>query len=62
MMDISLQTDAHTAKRAWRNKEVHGRLSDMQFVPDLHPAEATWQASVTENTIGIVPLSQRSAS
>ena len=39
---------------AWRNKEVHERLSDMQIVLDLHPGEASWQASVTENTIGIV--------
>ena len=26
----------------------------MQIVFDLHPGEASWQASVTENTIGIV--------
>ena len=35
--------------RAWRNKEVHERLRDMQIVLDLHPGET----SVTENTIGI---------
>ena len=39
---------------AWRNKEVHDRLSDMQIVLELHPGEAAWQASVTENTFGIV--------
>ena len=38
----------------WRNKEVHERLSDIQIVLDLRPGEASWQASVTENTIGIV--------
>ena len=26
----------------------------MQIVLDVHPGEASWQASVTENTIGIV--------
>ena len=26
----------------------------MQIVIDLHPREASWQALVTENTIGIV--------
>ena len=39
---------------AWRNKEVHERLSDMQIVMDLHPGEASWQAFVIENTIGVV--------
>ena len=29
-------------------------LSDTQIVLDLHPEEAAWQASVAENTIGIV--------
>ena len=38
----------------WRDKEVHERLSDIQIVLDLRPGEASWQASVTENTIGIV--------
>ena len=35
-------------------QEVHDRLSDMHLVLDLHPREASWQASVTEYTIGIV--------
>ena len=43
----TLRTDP---EGAWRNKEVHERLSDMQIVLDLHPGEASWQASVTENT------------
>ena len=47
----TLRTDP---EGAWRNKEVHERLSDMQIVLDVHPGEASWQASVTENTIGIV--------
>ena len=47
----TLRTDP---EGAWRNKEVHERLSDMPIVLDLHPGEASWQASVTENTIGIV--------
>ena len=41
-------------KGAWRNKELHERLSDMEIVLGLHPGEAPWQASVTENTIRIV--------
>ena len=32
-------------------KEHGERLSDMQTVLDLHPGEASWQASDTENTI-----------
>ena len=47
----TLRTDP---EGAWRNREVHERLSDMQIVLDLHPGEASWQASDTENTIGIV--------
>ena len=47
----TLRTDP---EGAWRNKEVHERLSDMPIVLDLHPGEASWQASVTENTIGIL--------
>ena len=47
----ALRTDQ---EGAWRNKEVHERLSDMEIVLDLHPGEAPWQASVTENTIRIV--------
>ena len=39
---------------AWRNKGLHERLSDTQIVLDLHPVEASWQASVTANTIVIV--------
>ena len=39
---------------AWRNREVHEWLSDMQIALDLHPGDASWQASVTEHTIGIV--------
>ena len=39
---------------SWRHEDVHERLSDMQIVLDLHPGEASRQASVTENTIGIV--------
>ena len=35
---------------AWRNREVHERLIDMRLVLDLHPGEASWQASVTETT------------
>ena len=35
---------------AWRNKEVHERVSDVQIILDLHPGEMPWQASVTENT------------
>ena len=33
---------------AWRNKEVHERLSDMQFSLNLHPGEAPWQESIAE--------------
>ena len=40
----TLRTDP---EGAWRNKEVHERLSDMQIVLDVHPGEASWQASVT---------------
>ena len=47
----TLRTDS---EGAWRNKEVHERLGEMQSVWDLHPGEASWQASVTKNTIGIV--------
>ena len=47
----TLQTDLEGARR---NKEVHERLSDMEIVLDLHVGEASWQASVTENIIGIV--------
>ena len=47
----TLRTDS---EGAWRNKEVHERLGEMQSVWDLHPGVASWQASVTENTIGIV--------
>ena len=51
---ISVFRRMHTLRTdpegAWRNKEVHERLSDMQIVLDLHPGEASWQASVTENT------------
>ena len=47
----TLRTDPERAKR---NKEGHVRLSDMQIVLDLHPGQASWQASVTENTIGIL--------
>ena len=47
----TLRTDP---EGAWRNNEVHERLSDMQLVLDLHPGEASWQASVIANTIGIV--------
>ena len=39
---------------AWRNKEAHERLSDMQIVIDLPPGEASWLESVIENTTGIV--------
>ena len=39
---------------AWRNKEVHEKLSDTQIVLDLHPGDASWHAFVTENTIGFV--------
>ena len=40
---------------AWRNKEVHERLSDTQIILDLHPGEVPRKASVTENTtFGIV--------
>ena len=47
----TLRTDP---EGAWRNREVHERLSDMQMVLDLHPGEASWQACVTANTIGSV--------
>ena len=47
----ALRTDP---EGAWRNKEVHERLSDMQIVLYLHPGGASWQASVKENTVGIV--------
>ena len=47
----TLRTDP---EGAWRNREVHDRPSDMQIALDLHPGEASWQASVTENTFGIV--------
>ena len=48
---LTLRTDP---EGAWRNREVHDRPSDMQIALDLHPGEASWRASVTENTIGIV--------
>ena len=47
----TLRTDP---EGAWRNREVHERLSDMHIVLDVPPGEASLQASVTENTIGIV--------
>ena len=47
----TLRTDP---EGAWRNSEAHERLCDMQIVLELHPGEASWQASVTENTIEIV--------
>ena len=55
-MVISLRTDALQTdlEGAWRNKEVHGKLTDMHIVLDLHPGEASWHASVTETTSGIV--------
>ena len=37
---------------AWRNKEVHARLSDMQIGLDLHPGEASWHAHDDENRTG----------
>ena len=53
---ISVLGRMHTLRTdpegAWRNIEVHERLSDMQIV--LDPGEASWQASVTGNTVGIV--------
>ena len=47
----TLRTDP---EEAWRNKELHQRLSDMQIVVDLHHGEESWQASVIENTMGKV--------
>ena len=47
----TLRTDP---EEAWRNKEMHERLRDMQIILDIHPGDASWQASVAENTIGIV--------
>ena len=38
---------------AWRNTDLHERQSDMNSVIDLHPSDASWQASVTEKTIGV---------
>ena len=49
-----MHTQRTDPEGAWRNKEVHERLSDMQIILDLHPGEASWQASVIGNTIGIV--------
>ena len=55
---ISVFGQIHTLRTdpegAWPNKEVHERLSHMQVVLDLQPGEALWQASVTDNTVGIV--------
>ena len=55
---ISVLGRMHTLRTdpegAWRKQKVHERLSDMQIVLDHHPGEASWQASGTENTIGIV--------
>ena len=54
---ISVFRRTHTLRAdpdgAWRNRGVHQRLSDMQIVLDLHQGEASWQASVTENSVGI---------
>ena len=50
---ISVLRRRHTLRTdpggAWRNGGVHERLSDMRIVLDLHPREASWRASVTEN-------------
>ena len=35
---------------AWRNKEANERLSDMQFILDIHQGETSWQVSVMEKT------------
>ena len=44
----TLRTDP---EGAWRNRDVHERLSDMQIVLDLYPGEAKWQASVTKTPL-----------
>ena len=56
---ISVSGRMHTLRKdpegAWRNKELKNeRPSDMQILIDLHPREASGQASITENTIGAV--------
>ena len=54
-MDVSLRRNAHTANRSRRSlAQLHERLNDMHIVLDLIPGEASWQASFTANTIGIV--------